>query len=530
MKNTLLVLFCLISTIGFAQNYQCLQYGPRYYFSNNEGYLRGMRIDSVDLTGVNKIYYPFRSIRDIDYISPSGYFNHHVDTLGGSWLGKKVTVLPDGTFLFDNRWNDTTIIKSQGNLGDSWIFFNDTTNVSYKATITALGTMAFAGYYDSVKTITITADSAGTPRTDDPVNNFQIILSKNHGFVQIFDLYTFPYHRPDSFSNIDYIDYYLDMVLGNTRLCDVVPCGSFFPDTSNSIFRMIPLHNPTTMEIYDFAIGDVYEYYNEDVKVETNTTIGTYNIDTITSKTINTYSVTYGTSNHNNVTYYIWPPFMPDTSFSYYSFGVGGFYGDTTFLIDRNTMPEEVGCHFLYRYFPNYYIYDSTGCVSNFGYTLINNMISTSGAYYAWGSDGFVKAIPIVTRTFATGYGQTGIASNLVVGTETISQSYTFVYKNGIACYGTVLPIDKVQDVVHGLFKIQLIPNPANDQFTVKTENYNQSHIITITNTVGQIVGQVNTDKNEELISTTDYAPGLYYVTVTDKSGGRLSQKLAVVH
>ena len=57
------------------------------------------------------------------------------------------------------------------------------------------------------KKILITAHNALGIVASDPVDSLQIFLSKNNGFVQVFDLFTFPYHGPDSVyaEGLDYL-------------------------------------------------------------------------------------------------------------------------------------------------------------------------------------------------------------------------------------------------------------------------------------------------------------------------------------
>lgn len=194
MKTLYSFLFFLCSFSAFSQNYNCFLPGQKNYFISGNNYVRGIRIDSVRRSGSDIIYFPYRTLRGI-----YGPFSTSLDTFGSSWVGKKVVQKPDGTFIFNNLW-DTVFIKTQSHTGDSWIFYNDTSVFSYIATVTSEDTMTILGILDSVKTITITADSAGIYHPIDPVNNFQIILSKNQGFMQIFDLFTFPYHyRPTNF-------------------------------------------------------------------------------------------------------------------------------------------------------------------------------------------------------------------------------------------------------------------------------------------------------------------------------------------
>src|SRR5690606_34543387 len=98
-------------------DYQCLQGGVKRYYEGK--HLRGMRIDSIVVEGSDLVYYPFRSCRgNINSLFPV------LDTNGGSWLGKRVVLKADGSTLFDNLWGDTVVIKSQANVGESWIFYD----------------------------------------------------------------------------------------------------------------------------------------------------------------------------------------------------------------------------------------------------------------------------------------------------------------------------------------------------------------------------------------------------------------------
>jgi hypothetical protein len=214
MKKLFTLIAIFICFVANAQNYNCLQSGVKHYFTNADGYLRGIRIDSVRASGSDTVYYPFHTERGHYYPWGSPI---SIDTNGSSWLGKNVIQKADGTFIFNNFW-DTVYIRSKAHLGESWVFFKDTNYIHYTAMVTSVDTMTILGVIDSVKKISIKADSAGTIVTVDPLNNFSIILSKNYGFVQVFDLYTFPYHTPSitpyDVHTSNYVfrgyDYYLD--------------------------------------------------------------------------------------------------------------------------------------------------------------------------------------------------------------------------------------------------------------------------------------------------------------------------------
>jgi hypothetical protein len=179
----ILILILLISNFSFGQNYQCLQSGVTHFFLNGNGYLRAMRIDSVKILTDTIVYYPFHTPR-------GSYSSTLFPTLddSGSWLGKRVLQRSDGTYIFDSYWNDSVIIKTRANTGDSWMFYKDTGSIYYNATILAADTMTVLSTLDSVKTIMITANNGSGIITSDPLDSFNIILSKNHGFVQVFDL------------------------------------------------------------------------------------------------------------------------------------------------------------------------------------------------------------------------------------------------------------------------------------------------------------------------------------------------------
>jgi len=158
MKKALFTISLLISFFCHAQNYQCLQSGVQHYFINGNGYLRSIVVDSVASSGDTTIYYPFHTPRGSYDIT--GFTPLSLNPNGGSLLGKKVLQLSDGTFIFDSYWNDSVIIKTRANIGDSWVFYRDTGSLYYKATLLSRDTMTVLSSPDSVETIMINATVA----------------------------------------------------------------------------------------------------------------------------------------------------------------------------------------------------------------------------------------------------------------------------------------------------------------------------------------------------------------------------------
>jgi len=340
MKKVLLLAFLLAVYCCNAQNYQCLQAGVKPYYTNGNGYLRSMRIDSITASGTDTIYYP--------YHTPRGGYSM-LDSNGGSWLGKNVIKQATGRFLFDDIWNDTVVINTQASLGSTWTFFEDTTLVSYKATVTAIDTMTILGTVDSIKKITIEADTNGVINPSDPVNTFEIILSKNNGFVQVFDLYTFPYHIPGNINwGMQGYDYYFDLVTGSLPcICDG-PLPFNYVTTANSIFHVVSLHNPTKMELYNFSVGEITEFQDHQSYPEAD--IYKTTLDTILSRTSAVTSVTYTLAEHISDSTI---STIPGGSSSSNTLDTVSGFADTTRLLNLTILPEEWKAPYFYHYFPH---------------------------------------------------------------------------------------------------------------------------------------------------------------------------------
>ena len=249
MKAILLsIILCICTDASDAQNWQCIEPGVKQYFINNNGYLRGIRVDSVTI-GDTTVYYPSHTPRGPYYgtsVPPV------LDSNGGSWVGKKVIQLSDGSFIFDSYWNNSVMIKTHAYVGDSWVFYSDSSSLYYQANVISIDTMTVLSFTDSVKKILVTAYTGSTPVHSDPVDSFQIILSKNNGFVQAFDLYTFPYHKPDSLFRAG-LDYFLDR--SNMPYDDI---GAVYtPSKAYSIFRLTNFINPTQEQLYNWGVGDI---------------------------------------------------------------------------------------------------------------------------------------------------------------------------------------------------------------------------------------------------------------------------------
>ena len=506
MKHQLTILLLFAALSGYCQHYECLKNGAPNFFVNGNGYLRAIRIDSVDTIGSAIAYFPFHTVRGEYGI---GYV---LDSNGGSWLGKKVLQLPDGTFLFDNIWNDTVTIKTQASVGDTWTFFRDSTYFSYKAKLVASDTMTVLGVLDSVKKIVIEADTNGVINTRDPVNNFKIILSKHFGFVQVFDLMTFPFHRKTDLSLLNgNFDYYYDLITNSiSPSYDSGTSWSFPPDTLNSIFKLINFTVPTTEEIYNFNVGDafgsIYEFGSGSVAVTK------YWVDSIVSKTVTPYTVSYWVYESSrtittDATFY--PPVTTIVS-ELESFAV---YGDTTKLFYWYKLPEEWRSPFFYHYYPDTMELGTPG-----GCKISVVTIDTENVYYdtphvrfyqCW--DGYF--LNVLNVSYGSGYGVTATTKDLYTAyAADLSGSFMyFALKSGTVCGN--FPVD-VPNPTKSSNSVVLYPNPASTELAVISSDEIKN--ISITNIYGQTVFAGSDKGNRLIVDISSFMPGIYFLKVNN--------------
>jgi hypothetical protein len=508
MKKLLLLVFILGAHLGRAQNWQCLQPGVKRYFTNSNGYLRGIRIDSVKTYADSVVYYPFHTPRGA--YDTMSLFMPLLDSSGGSWLGKKVKKISNGIFVFDSYWGDSVIIKTQAAPGDSWIFYSDAGSLFYRADVIGLDTMTVLGVLDSVKTIMITARNSSGIVTGDPVDSFRIILSKNEGFVQVFDLYTFPYHKPDS-SFRSGLDFFLDR--SSTVVAWMInSSGGNPPGIDVTLFRLTNFINPNQQQLGNWNVGDVFESCHSGGGLRVYTS---YYLDTIVNKSISGHLINYFYSGLEYDAYY---PFrLTGTSGSF-------TLSDAVYpVIDTDLMPEEkyiahYACY--YFYFPG----DTSHCMNTPAYKKIPIFYS--------------NGMGAVTEDTVYKYGVGQVHYYHYDGDPWILQNDLFYYvQSGLGCgsarlFDTTTHHDTTSSINaprENNYHTLLFPNPTTNELTISTTIL-QPYTITLINTFGQTVKTILATKQEQTINTTNIPAGVYTISITDESGNRYNEKVIIVH
>lgn len=74
-----------------------------------------------------------------------------------------------------------------------------------------------------------------------------------------------------------------------------------------------------------------------------------------------------------------------------------------------------------------------------------------------------------------------------------------------------------------------LYPNPTNDELTINI-TATLPYTISIINTTGQTIQKLQTDKQQQTIDVSRMPAGVYNVCITGSDGGRVNNKIVVVH
>ena len=484
MKKWLLFFLVFFQfTRGDAQNWRCFPDTMMHYFTNDKNYLRCSYNFGVAFPD-STYYFSFCTLRGL--FAPIGGDPIPLNP-GPNWLGDSVTMNNDGTFLFFNMWSDTIILKTQANIGDSWLFYTDSSIYSYRATVISIDTMTVLDSLDSVKTIQINAYASGVLNPADSLNGFQLKISKKYGFVQVFDLYTFPYH----FSS--YVDYFY------------TSAGPYYTD---QIFKLIKYHSPTQLEIYDFNPGDFFERKTTTELSWMYPCVGTnYSslfIDSVITKAIIDPTHTEYTVHHYGC----------DTNGTVY----GSYDEIDTITVSSAIMyitaiPEQCNDVLHYYYYPS----DSSFCFNS-------NIHASTGPIIFGGYSPYPDCF--INHEYKEGFGEiqkvTGIGGTPGCDeavTAIMTERLVFAVKNGDSCGTYLLPSPSPVDSSAAVNKLTqqtnyyaLYPNPTTTSLTITSGDKISS--IAISNLVGQTVYRHQYNTENVQIDVSNLPPGIYFIKI----------------
>lgn len=471
MKQLLLVCIAIfLSFLANSQNWRCLQITGETYYHNY--YLRGISIDSFKVAGTDTLLYPFRSARGFN--TPPAYT--------GSWLGKEVIVKADGVSVFDTYWGDSVFVNTRADFGESWLFYNDTSNRYYIATITDVDTMTLLNTLDSTKEITLTAYAGSNVNAADLIHNRTITISKHHGLVDVFSLYMFPFHSPGTTNYVPGIDWLMDN-----------------RDVTSGVIRsyhLIADPDPTEIELYDYDAGDVFQCF-EDSIYGGAAEMWSYRVDSILSKTVVSASqVTYQirrVGSNQKVSPILFPPIFYDSTF---------LFTVTSSSSDLISMPEKENSRWSYIYKPE----DSSHCFVSEAYTMEEDLYSNS-PFGSWAE----------YKKYKKGFGKVHYSNySGQINPQSLHTYLFYSYKNGQPC-GKYFPLAINAVISDSKDSLNVYPNPASSELNI---TFDGAFSYRLTDMTGKLL-KFGVGKNQMKFAVDAFPPGVYILSAIEQHTGR---------
>jgi hypothetical protein len=174
----------------YAQNWRGVSNTGRNYFlsGNNVKYIEVLN-SNINTSG-DSVFTFYTSIRD-SALWNINRSNPCLDTSAPSWFGVALHRNEStGMEKYLNFKNDTIYFNTFAAVGDSWLLNTDTANTEIIATLFQVDTITIDGSLDSIKKISLQQFKNGLA-TPAYYNNYVFTLSKNHGWLDITDLYCF---------------------------------------------------------------------------------------------------------------------------------------------------------------------------------------------------------------------------------------------------------------------------------------------------------------------------------------------------
>jgi len=155
MKQSILILFTITSLSSFAQNFRTANTVHSTYYENpfiaDVSKKSSFKTDNYTISGSDTlIYFLEQYIGALTFDSIGNYYC--IDSSSTPWQGEKVLLSTTGDDVYYNKNNHSILIKTQADIGESWLMFEDSIKVT--ATITAINFESVLGIMDSVKTFT----------------------------------------------------------------------------------------------------------------------------------------------------------------------------------------------------------------------------------------------------------------------------------------------------------------------------------------------------------------------------------------
>ncbi len=475
------ILLILMSLSGFSQEYKCVNPNTTSFFSDGTEQ-NAIRPDSVTNGWGCQVFWNYPVIR------PASQNDFCFSDHGGSWIGRKFSVFPNGDYIFNNLEGTPILIKTNAVLNESWVCY-ERDDLKVKATLSGWAPETFIGLTDSVKTISLQAlDSNGTPISHS-INNKQFKISKSYGFVKVIPFYVFP---------------------------DIEPY--LIPDLPNQ-FTLTGLSNPqtgsqnlTAHDCYNYNIGDELHtlytledmYYQKSKKSIKKLIAQTFsqNLDTLYLEWQSCSRETW-TAGGSDTIFYFDGVYTEQVNFSQIENSINKLPGEIISLDGTVTDNYNRGftqmfgkpCKSLYLGF--YRIPDDT-CLS---VIIVKGSPKTTNMGY-------------LDKTYVEGLG-----GDYYTRYDFAFESYGLVYwKKGIEEWGTPYTCSDLLNVaeIEKNPVLSIFPNPFNNQLnlTLASGYINNLKIFDVS---GRLVLDRQLNQKHISLSVENLQPGLYFILINNQ-------------
>jgi hypothetical protein len=233
MKTILITAILLLSFQSFSQNYKLFNASSKKVYSNYPlpDSTFSITFDSVQLIGTDSVYFNFTQPGNLITSSNCQFWASPECTKQDrpTWLGSRVHYDNAFKYKFFTLSGDSLVFDFSFNAVGPVLFYESLAE-KFFLTFEKTDTITVLNYSDSARFYKIThTDSFGNP-VNSPLNGKQLIIGKNLGLVQFLQIDAFP------------------IVLNSVYLF-----GNISPD--------LGLAKLTNGIIYDYAVGDVYQYH-----------------------------------------------------------------------------------------------------------------------------------------------------------------------------------------------------------------------------------------------------------------------------
>lgn len=487
MKRHLLLTFCsLLMVLAVkGQNYQTVNPDVISSFVDENNHVGFIRIDSTVYDN-GLVFYPFAVNQWLG--------NQCFSPNAGSWAGSEIIIKDNGYNIFINHAQDSVKINTLAPEGDSWIAYGQTGQLHIVAAVVEHGVMEFQGLTDSVKVIAFQAYNSDGEPTEMEVNDMQVKISKNYGFVKTLSFYNFP--EMNSWYDI---------------LTELTLAGLSEPETGVKNFYWFDVH--------DFQPGDVLHVLRND-----GTWIGEEDGYFQITETRKVYEYLERNDYNDSIEYIysltqmVLKPWI-----------------DSIEVIE-DTITEVIKPYPGFDKLPGEPIFeehsqDNITTYEYFTMTAGEHLIKTFSNYWfeSSGEDCWIfmhyDGVPLTTY-YMKGLGGPYYPYHALFGS--LLHQEPVYYEKGGESWGVPLDVTNVQDI-QVVENIKIYPNPAKDVLTLNIGHAGSgSYTLRLYDTNSRLINTKELQPGDNVLNVSHLTPGLYFLIISNRQGIQEARKILV--